>query len=252
MKSTTTSSSANKKRGPDKKEDIPTLTLEVVPPKPSPRPPHKKLKPNNHPTIASGNRQYLTGVIPLACLEQGIAIAYLEGYRGKAGYVKAIADFLHTDPQTVLDMFCLMAILPRRDPTRLSQDVMMPQEPGSQYPQRILIFVKDEEVSAKDFLTKFAHDLTQWANESSNTAYTGSNNLFRLFPSDDTQKPVNYYLRTKDTLLLLKKVYGTVEGITKSDIEHDHTVLENFFGTAKLGQEILGTLSEVQWANLNL
>ena len=119
---------------------------------------------------------------------------------------------------------------------------MMPQEPGSPYPQRILIFVKDEGVSAKDFLTKFSDDLTQWANESSNTAYTGSNNLFHLFPSDDTSKPVNYYLRTKDTLLLLKKVYGTVEGITKSDIEQDHTVLENFFGSSKRGQEILGDL----------
>ena len=65
MKSATTSSSSNKKRGPDKEEDIPTLTLEVIPPTPSPRP-HKKLKPNNKPTIASGTKQYLTGVIPLA------------------------------------------------------------------------------------------------------------------------------------------------------------------------------------------
>jgi hypothetical protein len=158
MKSATTSSSAKKKRGPEK--DIPTLTLEVVPP--SPRPPHKKLKPNNKPTIASGNkRQYLTGVIPLACLEPGIAVAYLEGLNGKAGYVKAVSDFLKNHPQDALDQLSLMAILPRRDPTRLSEDVMMPQEPGSPYPQRILIFVKDEEVSAKDFLTKFSDDLTR-------------------------------------------------------------------------------------------
>lgn len=236
--------SSSKKR-PD---ETPTITLEVV------SPPSKKLKPNKNPKPANHELKgyFMTYFETMPCTEDSIGFARLVTPGGKEGYYKPINDLLRSNPDEALDRFGIMAILSRRDFTVKGVDAVIPQAPDSVYPSRCLVFVKDEDTSIEDFLTKFASDFTDWANEKTNTSYTGTHNLFRVAPSETPPMPVHHYLRIKDTLLLLKKIYGTVEGVTKADIESDETLLENFFGTFKLGQEILNPLSEAQWQNLYL
>jgi len=243
MQSTLRHSSSSSKKRPDA---TPTITLEVV------SPPSKRLKPNPHhkPATHEGQGIYLTLLQNMPCTEDSIAIARLVSPGGKEGYYKPLVDFLKSNPDAALDRFCLMAILSRRDPT--NGEGLIPQTPESVYPSRCMVFVKDEATSTEEFLTKFSSEFTDWANEKTNTSYIGTHNLFRVAPSETPPMPVHHYLRIKDTLLLLKKIYGTVEEVTKADIEADETLLENFFGTSKLGQEILHPLSEVQWQNLNL
>ena len=63
------------------------------------------------------------------------------------------------------------------------------------------------------------------------------------------EKPVNYYLRDIDTLLLLKKMYGG-NGVKKIGIENDTEVLGKFFQDIQQGIQLLTMLTEDQWQHL--
>ena len=61
---------------------------------------------------------------------------------------------------------------------------------------------------------------------------------------EKSAEPLNKYLLDDDCVYILKRCYYES---TKEDLLEDDEVMVNFFGSSEKGQEILGTVSQTQW-----
>lgn len=196
----------------------------------------------------AGKRMYLTFVILLPCLEDNIVIIDpINPQTGNQAWMQPFIQIIQQDPLAALD-FHIISVCSRRDPEVPELDMPLPKNPGSPYPKRAVILFNDPNVSVDQFLMDFCLRWSHRAN--TERIYTGDRNQFVYKPHPGKPYPVNHYLRNRDTILLLKKVYGT-EGVTKSDVESDEDVLIKFFGDVDTGRQLLSNLTEDQWENIS-
>ena len=200
-----------------------------------------------------GRKSYSTYLKVLLCKEENVWIADLSKPDDRQAYSAPYKNMLTDDPHKALDHFHIIGIAARRDPSTNPKDLPLPQGPDSNYGRTSIVCFRDTNETIEEFGDSLAAKLTSYANTSE--AFIGTRNHF-IYHHDKNQStelahPVNYYLRNRDTLLLLKKVYGS-EGITKSEIIEDHDILIKFFGEVQTGIDFLGPLSEDQWQNIEL
>mmetsp|Transcript_22019 Transcript_22019/g.47867 ORF Transcript_22019/g.47867 Transcript_22019/m.47867 type:complete len:269 (-) Transcript_22019:158-964(-) len=228
-----------------------TIMLEIVRPTSN-----KKLKPNvaglkSTPPAPIGKRTYNTFVNILNCKEVSVFLIDLNKPDGDQAYEAPYKAMLNTQPYVALDEYHIIGMAARRNSSYPDKDLPLPQGRDSMYGRYCLVCFRDGDETVEEFGNSLAAKLTNYANSSE--AFIGSKNHF-IYHQDNNQttasaQPVNYYLRTKDTLLLLKKVYGS-EGITKTEIIEDYDVLDKFFGEVQKGIDLLKPLSEDQWQHL--
>lgn len=235
-----------------------TVSQDVTPPRTAKasKNPKKKLKPRNLsqsvPTYSGGGgKQYITEVIVLSLFIPGLWLVLPEQPGNVAAYMQPFVTLVQNMPEIALDDFHIIGIYERLDRTDPELNLPMKQKPGVDWPWKVLAFFRNGEETVEEFAKFICNKLTLWANTSDD--WKGSNNLFIYRKSSQVgylvPRPVNYYIRMRDTLLLLKKVYGG-QGVTKADIEQDEDVLTQFFGTVDKGRRVLGQLNEIQWQHL--
>ena len=201
------------------------------------------------PPLPVGKR-FSTALRLLPCLEDSIFVAHLLRPNGDHAYMKPFRDMVNERPFKALDEFHIIALPYLRDPAHPEKNLSWPQSPTSTFGRLGIVCFRDNEESTDEFGNSFASKLMQYANDSDE--FTGTRNKFIYEKNRGASlnpHPVNYYIRDRDTLLLLKKVYGG-EGITKAELANDHDLLVKFFGDVKTGHKFLDPLDEEQWKNL--
>ena len=158
---------------------------------------------------------------------------------------------LRDEPFTLLDIYHVILMVACHDPTCPEKICHMPNL-WTALMDAIVLFalqriMKLQKILASYLLPKF----TYCANQSD--AFIGSKNKF-IYQKEKTllvEKPVNYYLYLcdRDTLLLLKKIYGG-NGVKKIDIENDNEVLVKFFQDVQQGIQLLTMLTKDQSQHL--
>lgn len=202
------------------------------------------------PTISSG-KQRITYINILMTMVTDFFLVLLTKPDGSIGYMNPFVKIIKTEPERALDEFHIIGLFERLDRTDPEMNLAMPQEPGSIYSQKVVAFFTETDQTVQAFAKWLAAQLTLWANTSDE--WFGTNNIFiyrqNLQGEFLQPRPVNYYIRVRDTLLLLRKVYGG-KTIEKTDIEQDEEILTQYFGTVEKGRNILGQLDELQWKQL--
>jgi hypothetical protein len=182
---------------------------------------------------------------------KNFVLVTIYNHKNQYGYQLPYKKLLRDYPQLAhdeLDMFGMVAL---RDPKYGDQEIPRFQENNSRYYKECLLVFFDGSISIDDFATQWCLTLSNFANQATNVHFPGDRNKFiyeeNTFEQD---KPVNYYLLTKETLLLLKKIYDP-SGTRKSEIEKDTELLTKYFGDAKKGLSVLNNLTEEQWVHLS-
>ena len=89
-----------------------------------------------------------------------------------------------------------------------------------------------------------AEQLSLFANKP-DSGYLGNKNLFVYQSSGYDPKPVIEYILMKDSINLLKTIYG-VMGSSKEDIMKKSEVLESIFGSVAKSKQNLNSLTGTQ------
>ena len=84
-----------------------------------------------------------------------------------------------------------------------------------------------------------------------NSGYLGNKNLFVYQSISCDSKPEREYILTKDSINLLKVIYGAT-GLSREDIMKDAEVLECFFGSVAKTKQILDPSTETHWQHSTL
>lgn len=224
--------------------------VEGSPAKDQQTPPSKKLKPLDikHcvPTLTTSNKIYFTFLHLLALQVDEFFLVFLCKPDGTASYFKIWEMLVQSNPTVALDDFHITGIFERCLPGDPHQ--FLPQFPGCEYSWKAIAFFRDTNETVDAFLSWITKKMTNYCNESPDCK--GSSNVV-MYREDQqeflTPQPVINYIRVRDTLLLLKKLYGTY---TKAEIETDEEILIKFFGTTERGHQILAPLTEDQWKHL--
>ena len=215
---------------------------------------NKRLKPNfkalktRLPSPVGKNYNTIVEVLP--CKEDSVFLVDLEKPNGDAAFMKPWKELLNNNPYEALDNFHMIGMPARRDPADLDKNLPLPQGPESNFARYGIACWREENESTVEFGDSLAVKFTDYANRSED--FIGTKNKFINHHNDEplTFKPMNYFLRDRDTLLLLKKIYGG-ETVTKADIENENDILIKFFGDVQKGVHLLAPLTEDQWHHLS-
>ena len=171
----------------------------------------KKIKPNiaglkSTAPAPFGKKSYNTYLKPLLCKEENVWIADLSKPDGSQAYQAPYKNMLTDEPYKALDDFHIIGIAAQRDPSSDPNDLPLPQGRDSNYGRTSIVCFRDSDETIEEFGDSLAAKLTSYANTSE--AFIGTRNHF-IYHQDKNQstelaRPVNYHLRNKDTLLLLK------------------------------------------------
>jgi len=167
--------------------------------------------------------------------------------KNEEGYLAPVIRDFSLFPIKTGEKLVSLCICMRRNHTDPKSDRGLPSKAGSPFPWRCFVGLntKDWTLTCQgDFV---ASVLTDEANK--NPEFLGNNNLF-VFSTDKTHdppEPVNYYLRDKDTVLVLSKVYT---GFTKYELENDSDIMTEFFASLENGQRILANYTEEDYGAL--
>lgn len=198
-------------------------------------------------SIGMGAFRFMVEVFPCHCVS--IFLVQLVKMNGEACYIKFILDFLEAYPDACKEMFRVFGIVTRRDPST-DADVAMPQKKGSPYARRCLVIYAQPNETRSAVGQWLASNLTTFANQSPD--FIGTNNKFiyrECNPAGEPNKPVCHWIRYKDCLVLLKKVWGS-GGVHLSEVMAEEDAMVEFFGTVENGQRFLANFTEDEWQHL--
>ena len=105
----------------------------------------------------------------------------------------------------------------------------------------VLPAVKENDETSQDIGNSLAAKFSRYASRSEDFISTKNNFIYHQDNKPVALKPINYFLRDRDTLLLFKEKYGG-KSITKADIENGSDILHNFFGIVQKGLHLLELL----------
>jgi hypothetical protein len=198
-------------------------------------------------SIGLSSYKFKVEVFP--CLCDVIFIVQLVKLNGQACYFKFVQDYLEENPHGAHDLLRTFGIVTRRDPSS-DADSAMPQKKGSPYPRRCLLCYAEPNESRSEFGHWIAGQLTAFANQSPD--FIGTNNRFEYREcntSGEPDKPICHWIRYKDALMVLKKVWGS-GGVHLSDVMNEPDAMVEFFGSVENGQRFLSNFTEDEWDHL--
>ena len=170
---------------------------------------------------------------------------------GRPLFMQPLLTCFRDTPEVLQDLMNVTAITDERDIYHPELNMPLMQE-GTTYPVKIVICACADSMPDEEFGHFFAAALQTFMN--SNPRYHGTaNHVVYRQPAALTaagKQPVRHWLKDRDMLLLLKKVYGWNARVTLDDIMEDEELLEVFFHAPEEGRAFLGRLSEEQWQYL--
>lgn len=200
----------------------------------------------------AGGRKNVFTVHILPCKESGVKLMkVVNSYNGKSIFMQPLLSTFRDTPEILQDSMGVFAICDERDIHHPELNMPLLQD-GSTFPYKLLLCACDENITDDEFGNTFAPALQTYINE--NPRYHGTDNhvVYRQ-PTVLTaagKQPVRHWLKDRDMLLLLKKMYGWTSEVTLNDILADEELLGVFFATPDEGRAFLGRLSEEQWQSL--
>ena len=63
----------------------------------------------------------------------------------------------------------------------------------------------------------------------------------------DPIRPVNYFLMDTDVVSLVKRTYPSCK---RMDVTGDKSAMENFFGSAAKGKDVVGNVADEEWEEI--
>ena len=93
------------------------------------------------------------------------------------------------------------------DPDHLDEQETMKQGERSNWPWLVLICFRETEETTEEFGNWLAEQLSCFSNKP-DSGYLGNKNVFVYQSSECNPKPVIEYILTKDSINLLKTIYG--------------------------------------------
>ena len=179
------------------------------------------------------------------CSEPTVFIVSLKNKDHTPAFFKPIKEGIDNDPDYMLQKLGVIGYVVLRDQTDHNANEALTH---NNYPVKGLLYAVDPNVSEDEAKNEIANDLAAFAN--SDPQFIGTHNQYEVQDVEEEKLPVNYIIRDRDTLKLLKKIYGR-KGVKKSDIEEDTDLLIRFFGSVKEGHHYLSILTDTQWEFLD-
>jgi len=167
--------------------------------------------------------------------------------KNEEGYLAPVIKDFALSPIKIGEKLMSMCICNRRNHMNPESNRGLPSKAGSPFPWRCFVGLNTKDWTLTRQGDCVASVLTDEAN--TNPEFLGNNNLF-VFSTDETHnppEPVNYYIRDKDTVLVLSKIYT---GFTKYELENDSDVMTEFFGSLENGRRILADYTEEEYGAL--
>lgn len=170
----------------------------------------------------------------------------------KCIFMKPISEDFDNTPSALLDLVGVVAICDLRDYVHPELNNALLQE-GTTYPFKMFVCACGEDETDEEFGRSFAAAMQSYLARLPGARYGPGIRLIYRQPQVFLQagpQPVRHWLRDRDMLLLLKKIYGWSPNTTLEDVMAEEEVITEFFDSVEEGQAFLGRLNEEQWQSL--
>lgn len=185
------------------------------------------------------------------CREGGIKIYRLYNHVGKPAYMMGFHNILRDQPEYLNDHCDIIWVGDLRDWMHEATNEPLMQDDGP-WPVKGFVCACEEGTSDEEAGVRFAHQLEEVMNDSPQFRGDRNHVVYRRVPSMEAAgpQPVRHWLRDRDMLVMLKKMYGWDPHTTLEDIMGADEILEKFFHSAESGRTFLGRMEETQWQNI--
>lgn len=202
------------------------------------------------PIVSKKSKYYVTNIHLALTRCPLIAAGWLKKPgKNESGFGHPLHLAFDENPGLLSKQWHILAWLVRRDRDHPESNRGMPARPDGNFPWRSFVCLLTPPCDTLTLLGELlANKFTEFANSSND--FIGQRNLF-VFSRDETHDPphpVNYYYRDLDTVLILSKVYS---GYTKTDLENNDLILEQFFGNVETGHQILSGFTDEDYSALS-